>query len=874
MKTFKELKAQINEASFSKSQLDKLRKEYSGKKKIDTSSKEFQAVVKSFRKLPDNVLKQIRDAKIDHISFLAANIIDEKKRGKGNKYFPGSTTESVDLEEAVSMKNAKGIGFGKRGGYGKYVTLAKKKNAKSYKDVLKVLSREGLGKEELDNVADYVMNALGESVEIELEEDYFSVQYYNGNKNAVDDKFKTFKSKAEADKYAKRGNAVDRVGGEYKVFKVKGRMESVEESKPAGYGNTDVKVGDEFEKNKLTLKVIAVSGKKVTVKKKGKKQSLMPISQFDTWTKINESVELDEVFSQAQMKKAIGIARKSTGNYDKAYAQIEKIKKGLADEDIIAHVLKKANESVEIEEGFRVVGVTTSGEKFKSGILKTQKDADNKHWKLTKATDLRGKKVYKTLKVVKESVELDEGANLQIFKDSGYMMQRNGKGSTFTIFYGKKAVAHGQSKGGKVNPATVNKNTTLTWTIPSKNNMTTPLSGVDAVKYLKKNLIESVELDEGMQLKGIYKALKSLATKPEYKKVKNALNGLADFPPSGSEKKAATSLKKRLGQLSKLVKGKKEQQKLMKLADFTATFESIELDEAYDRGSIRDFKVGDKVKFVDDKSSHHGQTGKITKLIGGIGARQKAHVKLDKTKKTVIDILTSTDLIKEAVSMKNAKGIGFGKKGGYDKYVTLAKKKNAKSHKDVLKVLSREGLGKEELDNVADYVMNALGESVELGEAVLDEGVSSEAKSVMREINKHLKILKTELKTSDVNQDWKARLNRIEGIIGKVKWTVEESLDEAKGSDCTIQNDGRNNIAVCIDGLSFADARKGTRGAMMNIDGFKKKAKVAWADAKGKPTIPAVKKEIKALKAKNFYAKWQADSSSYKDDSVKIWFTK
>ena len=306
-----------------------------------------------------------------------------------------------------------------------------------------------------------------------------------------------------------------------------------------------------------------------------KKKKIMKFKGF------KESVELEEVFNQAQMKKAIGIARKSRGNYDKAYAEIEKIKKGLGDEDIIAHVLKKANESVDLEEGFRVVGVTTSGEKFKSGILKTQKDADNKHWKLTKATDLRGKKVYKTLKVVKESIELDEGANLQIFKDSGYMMQRNGKGSTFTIFYGKKAVAHGQSKGGKVNPATVNKNTTLTWTIPSKNNMTTPLSGVDAVKYLKKNLIESVELDE-----------------------------------------------------------------------------------AYDRGSIRDFKVGDKVKFVDDKSSHHGQTGKITKLIGGIGARQKAHVKLDKTKKTVIDILTSTDLIKESVDLDE--GFSLSKKGQYD----------------------------------------------------------------------------------------------------------------------------------------------------------------------------------------------------------------
>ena len=779
MKTFKELKAQINEASFSKSQLDKLRKEYSGKKKIDTSSKEFQAVVKSFRKLPDNVLKQIRDAKIDHISFLAANIIDEKKRGKGNKYFPGSTTESVDLEEAVSMKNAKGIGFGKRGGYGKYVTLAKKKNAKSYKDVLKVLSREGLGKEELDNVADYVMNALGESVEIELEEDYFSVQYYNGNKNAVDDKFKTFKSKAEADKYAKRGNAVDRVGGEYKVFKVKGRMESVEESKPAGYGNTDVKVGDEFEKNKLTLKVIAVSGKKVTVKKKGKKQSLMPISQFDTWTKINESVELDEVFSQAQMKKAIGIARKSTGNYDKAYAQIEKIKKGLADEDIIAHVLKKANESVEIEEGFRVVGVTTSGEKFKSGILKTQKDADNKHWKLTKATDLRGKKVYKTLKVVKESVELDEGANLQIFKDSGYMMQRNGKGSTFTIFYGKKAVAHGQSKGGKVNPATVNKNTTLTWTIPSKNNMTTPLSGVDAVKYLKKNLIESVELDE-----------------------------------------------------------------------------------AYDRGSIRDFKVGDKVKFVDDKSIHHGQTGKITKLIGGIGARQKAHVKLDKTKKTVIDILTSTDLIKESVDLDE--GFSLSKKGQYDLQVvgkttvgvTLSLRHKGKqiitgTKKDGMFIMAFEKHNeRNKLPKGAEIVKK--GKWMHIGFKKADD-VIAYAKS----------------------QGFVADMKGINEAVERKSFKELRGLIEAKakGFVGAVRNE-KYSMALLIDGVDERDGTRGTRDAMDKIKAFQKTAKKTYAGAKGKGTIPAVKKEIKLQGATQYYAKWQSDSSSYKDDSVEIWFTK
>jgi len=447
-----------------------------------------------------------------------------------------------------------------------------------------------------------------------------------------------------------------------------------------------------------------------------KKKKIMKFKGF------KESVELEEVFNQAQMKKAIGIARKSRGNYDKAYAEIEKIKKGLGDEDIIAHVLKKANESVEIEEG-------------------------------------------------SNGLEIQESVNFKAMSD-------------------KKL---------------------LDW--------------------IKKNDTED-------RVTPVFARMILTAYKEKRRR-------------------------------------------------------KLKTEEAYDRGSIRDFKVGDKVKFVDDKSSHHGQTGKITKLIGGIGARQKAHVKLDKTKKTVIDILTSTDLIKEsveeAVSMKNAKGIGFGKKGGYDKYVTLAKKKNAKSYKDVLKVLSREGLGKEELDNVADYVMNALGESVDFSleddsglrdmitYTQLMEGAN--VKSTMSDLNKKMSLLKTDVKGGNIN-DIITRLTSIEIFMGKaikdlnklVKESVE--LEEAKGSDCTIQNDGRNNIAVCIDGLSFADARKGTRGAMMNIDGFKKKAKVAWADAKGKPTIPAVKKEIKALKAKNFYAKWQADSSSYKDDSVKIWFTK
>ena len=63
----------------------------------------------------------------------------------------------------------------------------------------------------------------------------------------------------------------------------------------------------------------------------------------------HESVEVSEVYSRAQMKKAIGIARKSGGQYTKAYKAIEKIAKGLGDEHIIAAALKRANEDLDLQ---------------------------------------------------------------------------------------------------------------------------------------------------------------------------------------------------------------------------------------------------------------------------------------------------------------------------------------------------------------------------------------------------------------------------------------------------------------------------------------------------------------------------------------------
>ena len=416
-----------------------------------------------------------------------------------------------------------------------------------------------------------------------------------------------------------------------------------------------------------------------------KKKKIMKFKGF------KESVELEEVFNQAQMKKAIGIARKSRGNYDKAYAEIEKIKKGLGDEDIIAYVLKKANESVEIEEG-------------------------------------------------SNGLEIQESVNFKAMSD-------------------KKL---------------------LDW--------------------IKKNDTED-------RVTPVFARMILTAYKEKRRR-------------------------------------------------------KLKTEEAYDRGSIRDFKVGDKVKFVDDKSSHHGQTGKITKLIGGIGARQKAHVKLDKTKKTVIDILTSTDLIKESVDLDE--GFSLSKKGQYDLQVvgkttvgvTLSLRHKGKqiitgTKKDGMFIMAFEKHNeRNKLPKGAEIVKK--GKWMHIGFKKADD-VIAYAKS----------------------QGFVADMKGINEAVERKSFKELRGLIEAKakGFVGAVRNE-KYSMALLIDGVDERDGTRGTRDAMDKIKAFQKTAKKTYAGAKGKGTIPAVKKEIKLQGATQYYAKWQSDSSSYKDDSVEIWFTK
>ena len=60
---------------------------------------------------------------------------------------------------------------------------------------------------------------------------------------------------------------------------------------------------------------------------------------------------------------------------------------------------------------------------------------------------------------------------------------------------------------------------------------------------------------------------------------------------------------------------------------------------------------------------------------------------------------------------------------------------------------------------------------------------------------------------------------------------------------------------------------------LKKIKEFQKIADKDYVDAKGKATMAAVKGWIKDNKPKQYYAKWGADSSSYKDDSVEIYYT-
>jgi hypothetical protein len=118
--------------------------------------------------------------------------------------------------------------------------------------------------------------------------------------------------------------------------------------------------------------------------------------------------------SDEYLHKRRSAVSKAIKNVKEAKLTPDQMRKALDDDKAKAKSkdkvsLKKApwekNEEVELDEGYRIHATSKDGEKMKSGIHSTAKDAQDMHYKMAKSG------MYKKIEVVKESleaVELDE----------------------------------------------------------------------------------------------------------------------------------------------------------------------------------------------------------------------------------------------------------------------------------------------------------------------------------------------------------------------------------------------------------------------------------------------------------------------------------
>lgn len=98
----------------------------------------------------------------------------------------------------------------------------------------------------------------------------------------------------------------------------------------------------------------------------------------------------------------------------------------------------------------------------------------------------------------------------------------------------------------------------------------------------------------------------------------------------------------------------------------------------------------------------------------------------------------------------------------------------------------------------------------------------------------------------------------------------------SKANPAFIGKAGKFSYAINVEGVdnSFPKANNfGTEiSEMKKVGVFKQRANVSFVGAKGKPTIAAVRAWVKENKPSQFFARWTSDSSTYKDDSVQIWY--
>jgi len=149
-----------------------------------------------------------------------------------------------------------------------------------------------------------------------------------------------------------------------------------------------------------------------------------------------------------------------------------------------------------------------------------------------------------------------------------------------------------------------------------------------------------------------------------------------------------------------------------------------------------------------------------------------------------------------------------------------------------------------------------------------DVGGSYVKKAIYTKVKEQGKGMK---KMKDIGDEF---INKIKSYVpDKSVW--ENNINEAKAKGFVGKID-KMNYAVLIDGATIDKGASFGDLVMLNkkLREFKKVAKKGHVGAKGKATLASVKAWIKENKPSQYYAKWQPDSSYYKDDTVEIFYIK
>jgi len=475
-------------------------------------------------------------------------------------------------------------------------------------------------------------------------------------------------------------------------------------------------------------------------------------------------------------------------------------------------------------------------------------------------------------KVGKDKDGVDTAGNRVVYEKDGYRVQQltdDGLGDTFVVIKNYKQLLLGWSAkvGGNKKTALKLKKTDKfkwTWAKYAKNyggqaggmlqapgsetlsGNTWEVSPVELIAWLKKEGIkESVELEEGYFNVQYYdkkgkavKGGKTFKTKSEADKY--AKRGNAVDKVGGTYKVLAVKGRMESVELDEVELDEAKQVSLSKKGEYNLTADGkssvgVRLSLRYNgkqvlTGVKQDgmFVMAFDAKFVKDNKLDHG--AKIVK----------------KGKWTHVGFKKADDVIAYAVL------------GGLSEEVINEVNNGLGSFVSQMKKLLKDPKAKKAHRAASSLIMRA-------------QEKGPLAKTAVKAIKKALPGLAKKAGGKWEKKILGMRTMLIEEKEMKTFESLRGELTEAKAKGF-IGTKGNNNYAVSLDGAD--SSRPDSMDVERAAHKFKKVAKKGYAGSKGKATIPAVKKEIKMLGATQYYAKWQKDSSSYKDDTVTIYYTK